>query len=428
MKRFFFDKKKTREKAKRLVIIVYFGLLRRLPEKSTLKILSDKIVYGLTTGDLIESILRSAEFKRQLSQEQSVIFQNLINDASETENKTGFKFIGSADDARDIRNIIYFCPTPSSPIGGVKVILRHCDAINSLDKNIKSEVYFPNTPNINSHWLNHNTLIKINPYFNINHDLIILPECWALSYGLELINTGINYAIFVQNGYYIFDEVMPGDNQELKKLEEIYQKSAFILVISNDTEKCIKEAFKISDKKIKHIRPSVNTTLFNYQNTLKENIITYMPRKLRQHSDYIVNLLTLKLKNNWKIIPIDNLSETEVASLLRASKIFLSFSDREGFSLPPLEAAICGNRVIGYTGQGAKSYWDCSLFKEIEPGNLIDFFRSIEEETTNLLEKDFHQKYEGIKISELNKLTSDYSQENELKFLSQILQEIKDIK
>ena len=33
-------------------------------------------------------------------------------------------------------------------------------------------------------------------------------------------------------------------------------------------------------------------------------------------------------------------------------KIFLSFSSLEGLGLPPVEAALAGNHVIGYTGEG----------------------------------------------------------------------------
>ena len=32
-------------------------------------------------------------------------------------------------------------------------------------------------------------------------------------------------------------------------------------------------------------------------------------------------------------------------------------SNLEGLGLPPLETAIAGNKVIGYTGEGGKEYW-----------------------------------------------------------------------
>ena len=45
----------------------------------------------------------------------------------------------------------------------------------------------------------------------------------------------------------------------------------------------------------------------------------------------------------------------------------------EGFGLPPLEAAIAGNKVIGYDGISGKEYWKKPIFTEIENGNLLNF-------------------------------------------------------
>ena len=68
-----------------------------------------------------------------------------------------------------------------------------------------------------------------------------------------------------------------------------------------------------------------------------------MPRQLSLHANYIINLLSLTLDESWRIFAIENMEESEAARLLCSSKIFMSFSDREGFSLPrskPLFAAI----------------------------------------------------------------------------------------
>jgi glycosyltransferase involved in cell wall biosynthesis len=74
---------------------------------------------------------------------------------------------------------------------------------------------------------------------------------------------------------------------------------------------------------------------------------------------------------------IDGLNEAGVAELLQRSKIFMSFSHFEGFGLPPLEAALCGNQVIGYTGQGGKEYWLPELFEAVEPGDVVGFAQRV---------------------------------------------------
>ena len=46
--------------------------------------------------------------------------------------------------------------------------------------------------------------------------------------------------------------------------------------------------------------------------------------------------------DGWEVVAIEGRSETQAADLLRSSRIFLSFSELEGFGLPPCEALACG--------------------------------------------------------------------------------------
>jgi glycosyltransferase involved in cell wall biosynthesis len=95
-----------------------------------------------------------------------------------------------------------------------------------------------------------------------------------------------------------------------------------------------------------------------------------MDRKLSQHSNLVINYLKFNLNKNWQIKNLKNLSENKTYELLKKSKIFLSFSNLEGFGLPPLEAALAGNTVIGYTGQGGNEYWKKPLFIKINSGEV----------------------------------------------------------
>ena len=62
----------------------------------------------------------------------------------------------------------------------------------------------------------------------------------------------------------------------------------------------------------------------------KINIITYMPRKLVDHSNLLIFYIQDMLPKNWKIIPLQNISEKKLFETLSKSKIFLSFSHLEG--------------------------------------------------------------------------------------------------
>ena len=98
-----------------------------------------------------------------------------------------------------------------------------------------------------------------------------------------------------------------------------------------------------------------------------------MPRKLGYHARLVTFALRQHLPEAWEIVPIDGMDEAAVARTLAASRIFLSFSEFEGLPLPPLEAALAGNLVIGYTGQGASEYWDAPNFQEIHQGDIQSF-------------------------------------------------------
>ena len=107
----------------------------------------------------------------------------------------------------------------------------------------------------------------------------------------------------------------------------------------DDTTACIKLAFPEVSAQIIEVRYSIAADLF-YPAHNKDNIITYMPRKLPHHSSNVVSFLRLQHLDNWTIMPIDKMTESEVAATLRRSKIFLAFSELEGFGLPPVEAAL----------------------------------------------------------------------------------------
>ena len=101
-----------------------------------------------------------------------------------------------------------------------------------------------------------------------------------------------------------------------------------------------------------------------------------MSRKLPIHSYLVINFLKPQLKKNWKIMNLNNLSEEQTYKSLTRSKIFLSFSNFEGLGLPPAEAALAGNYVIGYTGNGVMNI-ENPIFKKINSGEIRTFVEEI---------------------------------------------------
>jgi glycosyltransferase involved in cell wall biosynthesis len=173
-------------------------------------------------------------------------------------------------------------------------------------------------------------------------------------------------------------------------------------------------------KKIVRVNFSVNEQKFKISK--KSNFITYMPRKLPDHADLLIFYLKNLLPKSWKIVPLINISEKKLVTYLSKSKIFLSFSNLEGIGIPPIEAALAGNKVIGYTGGGGIEYWKSPIFKKIEPGEIDDFGQILLKEIKNY-------KLSWIKKSKKyrKQLSKQYSEQNQTKSLINLIKIIKKI-
>ncbi|MEY4505912.1 MAG: hypothetical protein RL297_490 [Pseudomonadota bacterium] len=311
------------------------------------------------------------------------------------------------------------CHAIKKPVGGVKVIYRQAELANQLLQPFghSASVMHPNTiffrvkwfssdvcirrPWFMWRWMGKPSLSVIKGRFDSKRHVVVIPELWARKYGDQLANMGVPYAIYVQNGYYI----TKGDP---KTLNLAYEKARCILTISEDASRCVAMAFPGTEDRILRIHYSVDAQRFN-PNRSKENLITYMPRKLADHSSKVLFFLRNHLPGNWRIQAIDGLNESGVADLLARSKIFMSFSHFEGCPLPPLEAALCGNHVVGYTGQGGKEYWFPDIFETVESGDVVEFSKRVLEKVAQLDDC----KEPTIRSQSIQRLSKMYSSNQE---------------
>ncbi len=340
---------------------------------------------------------------------------------------------------KNIKNIIYLCNSEKGPSGGAKIIYHHSEIINNLNNftseilhikkkktskwkaSIKKKLDIKSNEetgwqldqiepykNFKYSWFENNAVIKNNFNFNQKNDFVILPEIFAHLADDLLIRNKIKYAIFVQNGYTI-----SSTNNE-KKLNKAYNKASFILSYSEDVKQCIKLFFPHLEKKIIKIKCSVDSKKFNL-NQKKVNLITYMSRKLPQHSGHVLFFLKKKLPKKWVIKNLNNLNEKTIFNNLSRSKIFLSFANLESLGLPSIEAAIAGNFVVGYTGEGGKEYWKKPIFTEIYSGDIKNFVNQI---LKKIVEKNKHNLKKKI---QRKKIIREFSKENEIKHIKNFL-------
>ena len=219
-------------------------------------------------------------------------------------------------------------------------------------------------------WYNKKILLGDNLNFDKKKDFIIIPEIWAhFAVDLKFAEKGINYAIFVQGFYHM------NSTNNFVNLKKSYEEAKLIVTTSKYSVSYLRTMFPKIRNKIFKINLSIDSNKFKIKKKL--NLITYMPRKLPAHSDLLLFYLKNLLPKNWKILPLINISEKKLINTLSVSKIFLSFSNFEGMGMPPVEAALSGNKIIGYVGGGGSEYWKKPIFLKVEHGEIEDFAKKI---------------------------------------------------
>jgi hypothetical protein len=306
-----------------------------------------------------------------------------------------------------LKNVIYYSPGINRPIGGVKIIHQHSELINTLGA--KSEVFYAYGDYQKLDWFKHHAKLKSDLRLDPARDFVVLPEALIFDAWKRLKSIGVDYGIFVQNGYLV------GKNLQQSEMAQCYQAAKLIICISEDAVRCVRAFFPEVSGKVIRVTYSVDSILFAPAEQ-KDNTIAYMPRKQKKHSDLLVPMLKRRLPAGWEVTPIDGMNENQVATALSKSKIFLAFSDFEGLPLPPVEAALSGNFVIGYTGQGGKEYWHPPVFTEVQSGDIVDFL-----DKTLAKVQSIDTSGEKVQAGHQKMLRENFSREREARLLKEML-------
>ena len=341
-----------------------------------------------------------------------------------------------------MKNIIFLSSADKKPFGGNKIIYQFSNYINSQRQFTSQVVHIKKSKmsktlssikkklriesnnftgwsikdievakNFHDKWFH----IDISKKDDLNfkkEDFVVIPEIFAHLAKDLLINRGVKFGIFVQNGYSIFS------TNNRKVLEEVYTKSKMILSYSKDIDDCISMAFPECKNKIVKVQVAIKSN--KLQGGVKKNVITLMPRKLGWHAEQVQLFLNKHLSKKWKIIVINNLNENKTFNILKLSKIFLSFSSSEGLGLPPIEAAIAGNKIIGYTGESGKQWWKKPIFTEIYSGDIKSYCREILKFTKKNINPKIFKK-------QRQKLIKEFSEKNQNYSILKMLKKIKEL-
>jgi hypothetical protein len=210
-------------------------------------------------------------------------------------------------------------------------------------------------------------------------DIFVVPEVFGQSICDLPRNT--RQVIFNQNAYLTLKSLEDGPANAAPYTNN--PDLVMVLVVSQDNAEVLKRTFP--ETPVRRLRLGIDSSLYHPPQASKQRRLVYMPRKRREDAAAVLAQLKLRgILNGWDIVAIDGRSEAETADLLRTARLFLSFSFREGFGLPPLEALACGCIVVGYHGFGGREYFHPPFAIAVEDGDIAAFVRTVEATIHNI--------------------------------------------
>jgi hypothetical protein len=299
--------------------------------------------------------------------------------------------------------IYYLCPDTNVPTGGIRTMYRHVDVLNSAG--LPSAIVHSRAGFACS-WFDHDTAVTPASSVRLGHnDVVMVPEFY--DHRLLSLPTAVRIVIFNQNTYRTFHDQ---HGELVGSLPWGSQKVEAILVVSQDNLQYASYAFP--DIPVKRVRLAVNRDVFYASAEIPGRRIAVMPRRRTGDCRQVLTLLALRgLLSSWQVVAIDGHSERETADLLRSCSIFLSFSEQEGFGLPPAEAMACGCYVVGFTGQAGREYFHAGTSIAVEEGNVLAMAKAVEG-TLEAFNKDpLGIRQRGLAAS--SRILGDYSPEAE---------------
>ena len=284
---------------------------------------------------------------------------------------------------------LFYVPDPKNPTGGLNVIFDLVQTLKSLGFDTEaissspdaSYRYMSPEPSIfyvpgivepasvkqrALKWGRNIAKVRKNAVLDLREDdVIVVPE--YLSDWLPGMFPN-QKCVLLNQGYYVVANVATS---------KTWNPNAFVATISV-SEACHQMAELMGLKGLYRVPLSIDHDLFAAA-SIKTNVIAFMPRRREMDVRIVVKLLKDRGKvEEFELRPLDNMTHRDVAKAIGEASIFLSFSELEGFGLPPAEAMCAGCVVVGYTGVGGKEYFDAEVGFPIEDGNIKEFVLCIE--------------------------------------------------
>lgn len=205
-------------------------------------------------------------------------------------------------------------------------------------------------------------------------DVVVVPEIYGAS--ICDLPSGVRQVILNQNAYITLAQ-LGADNVSANPYVNNPDLIA-VATVSHQNTDLLRYAFP--GVSIHRITWALDSNLYFPGTTSVNKRIAYMPRRRASEAAQVLALLRLRgILKQWEVVEIGDRSERQVAEIMRSSRVFLSFSQREGLGLPPLEAIACGCLVVGFTGYAGVEYFQQPFATAVEDGDVGAFAAAVEQ-------------------------------------------------
>lgn len=265
--------------------------------------------------------------------------------------------------------IYYLTPDNPRPSGGLRQIYRHVDLLNESgtaaavlhhERGFRCD-WFPNSTRVESA-----AEAVLTPA-----DLLVVAEWYGPALGR--LPAELRKVVFNQNAYRTFDQ-QPFDSTAAGAPLAGVENLLALLAVSEDNEEFLRYAFP--QLPVGRARVVVDTDVFypGDRDEIPARRIAYLPRRRRADAEQVLHLLRARgALTGWELCAIDGVPESRIAQLLRECPVFLSFSEREGFGLPPAEAMASGAYVVGFTGLAGREFFDDMFSVPVPEDDVLAF-------------------------------------------------------
>ena len=245
---------------------------------------------------------------------------------------------------RGRRRILYLSKHFGYPLGGVRIAHHHVAILarNGFDARIllvddKRDAHFDGA-------VPTDTMV---PEFAIRpDDLFVIPEPWE-AYIRQLRKHPVRRYVFCQNHFYIFHGLGAAKSYAEAGIDTVFCCGEVISDFLTSV---------MGQPRAPIIHNAIDHAVF--RPAPKRRQIAVMPRKMRIETRFILGSLRQRHPDLADVpwIEIVDRPESEVAQILGESAVFLALGRLEGFGLPPIEAMASGCLVVGFTGDGGRSF------------------------------------------------------------------------